>query len=191
MSISPVSTREPAGAHLGHRALASESARSRSWIITVEHHVDVGARCLIPTAARLDVERLRHARRERAESRVVALDVADLQHDAFSRAGGEQLVGFLEVDRERLFDQHMQAGLEAGAGHFEVASVGNRDHRGLRAGHRLPPVGQRRQPTFVATSSARARSASATPTSSTPARRSELLRVQAPHVAGADDRHLQ
>ena len=146
----------------------------------VEHHVDVGAALLESRQPLgLDVERLRHARRERAESRVVALDVADLQHDAVSRAGGEQPVGFLEVDRERLFDQHMQAGIEAGAGHFEVALGRHRDHRGLRAGHRLPPVGQRRAADlrrhFLG-----ARSASATPTSSTPARRANFSACRRP-----------
>ncbi len=85
----------------------------------------------------------------------------------------------------------MQAGIEAGAGHFEVALGRHRDHRGLRAGHRLPPVGQRRAADlrrhFLG---ARAIGiGDADQLDSGQAR--ELLRVQAPHVAGADDRHLQ
>ena len=100
---------------------------------------------------------------------VEALDVADVEHAVRLARDPEQLLGLLEGRRHRLLDEHVHARLEQVARHLEVPLGRHRDRgevdraRRARGGSRT-----RGAPYGAATRRALARSASTTPTSSTP-----------------------
>ena len=120
-----------------------------------------------------------------------SLDVSHPQHQVLAARERYEAFGLRKIDRDRLFDQHVQAGFQAGTGHLVMPLGRNRDDgrigkangfaivgesgAGMLVSDRLGPrsveIRHRDQPAIAA--------------------RGELLGVVAAHVAGAEDGDLQ
>ena len=87
-------------------------------------------------AVRLEEDRAPNLPLQRAEGRVEALDVADLQDRTPGGGRADHLVGLGQGAGDRLLDEHVDAGREAGAGDLPVAHGRGRD------AHRVDPPEQ-------------------------------------------------
>ncbi len=143
-------------------------------IEVVDHHVvdDVD----IEAARRENAEPMdfeKHGPRNDAlggrDRRIESLDVADLQNPRRALCRSDQLVGFLDRRCHRLFDEHVDPGIEQAAADARVFLRGHGEADGLDArGGECIKIGNHPRAEFRGDLRARSASASTMPASSTP-----------------------
>jgi len=98
----------------------------------IEDDADVGAAVRIGREpVGLDESRIRQAFFQRAQDRIEALDVADLEDEATRRGQFRQLAGMRGVIRDRFFHEQMFAAREQLPRNFEMRAGRRGDRRGI------------------------------------------------------------